>query len=111
VAPAARREEPAERRISRALDAWARYVEAHPYAPQVFFHDTTGDPDVQAIHRKVQAQASATLPAILGAEPGAEKIGSADEEDVDMARRADPRRPHRARDLVDRAPHVPASES
>jgi AcrR family transcriptional regulator len=79
-------DDPAEQRIPRALDAWARYVEANPYAPRMFFHETTGDPDVEAIHREVQGQARAALGAILGAEPGAEHIaGSADDVALEMA--------------------------
>src|SRR5919204_5295949 len=54
-------DEPAEERIPRALDAWARYVEEHPYAPRMFFNETTGDPDVEAIHRQVKAQGAAAL--------------------------------------------------
>jgi AcrR family transcriptional regulator len=78
--------EPAEDRIPRALDAWARYVQAHPYAPRMFFDETTGDPEIQAIHRQVQAQARVGLGAILGREPGAEHIaGSADEQALEMA--------------------------
>lgn len=79
----------AEERIPRALDAWARYVEEHPYAPRMFFAETTGDPDVRAIHREVQAQGAAALGAILGREPGAERIaGSAEEEALEMAAEA-----------------------
>lgn len=79
-------DEPAEQRIPRAFDAWARYVEEHPYAPRMFFHETTGDPEAQAIHRQVQAQGRVGLGAILGREPGAENIaGSADEEALEMA--------------------------
>ena len=79
-------DEPVEERIPRALDAWARYVETHPYASRMFFRETTGDPQVQAIHRQVQAEARAALGAILGHESGAENIaGSADEEALEMA--------------------------
>jgi AcrR family transcriptional regulator len=79
-------DDPAEERIPRALDAWARYVEEHPYAPRMFFHETTGDPEVQAIHHEVQDQARAALGVILGHEPGAEKIaGSVDAEALEMA--------------------------
>lgn len=79
-------DEPAEERIPRALDAWARYVEEHPYAPRMFFHDTTGDPQIMAIHREVQAQARVALGVILGREPGAEHIaGAGDEEALEMA--------------------------
>jgi AcrR family transcriptional regulator len=78
--------DPAEERIPRALDAWARYVETHPYAPRMFFSENTGDPEVDAIHREVKAQGVAALGAILGREPGAENIaGSADHEALEMA--------------------------
>jgi AcrR family transcriptional regulator len=77
---------PAGERIPRALDAWARYVEEHPYAPRMFFHETTGDPEVQAIHHQVQEQARRALGAILGREEGADRIaGAGDEESVIMA--------------------------
>lgn len=78
-------DEPAEERIPRALDAWARYVEEHPFAPRMFFNETTGDPEVQAIHREVRAQATSALAAILGHEPGAENIAGADRESLEMA--------------------------
>lgn len=65
---------PAAERIPRALDAWARYVETHPFAPRMFFVETTGDPEIQAIHREVQTQARTALGALLGREPGAEHI-------------------------------------
>ena len=77
---------PASERIPRALDAWARYVEGHPYAPRMFFHEATGIPEIQAVHREVQAQARAALGAILGREPGAAGIaGPADEQALEMA--------------------------
>ncbi len=79
-------DEPASERIPRALDAWARYVEEHPYAPRMFFAETTGDPVVRGIHREVQAQAATALGSILGAEQGTQRIaGSADTEALEMA--------------------------
>jgi hypothetical protein len=79
-------DEPAALRIPRAFDAWARYVEAHPYAARIFFLEPTGDPEIQAIHREVQAHARASLGAILGREPGGEQTaGSPDPQAVEMA--------------------------
>src|SRR6266536_3832198 len=79
-------DEQAEERIPRALDAWATYVQGNPYAPRMFFIETTGDPDAQAIHPQVQAQSRVALGAILGREPGAENIaGSADAQALEMA--------------------------
>jgi AcrR family transcriptional regulator len=63
-------DEPAEERIPRALDAWAAYVQEHPYVPRMFFSETTGRPEIEAIHREVQAQATAALGAIVGHEAG-----------------------------------------
>ena len=78
-------DEPASVRIPRALDAWAAYVQEHPFAPRQFFHETTGEPEIQAIHREVQAQATVALGAILGAEPGADAIAGPGEEELQMA--------------------------
>jgi AcrR family transcriptional regulator len=79
-------DEPASVRIPRALDAWARYVQGHPYAPRMYFTETTGDPEVQAIHREIQDEARAQLGAIIGREPGAAEVaGSPDPLALEMA--------------------------
>lgn len=78
--------EPAADRIPRAFEAWARYVEEHPYAPRMFFAETTGDPEVIAIHRQVRAQAAAALGAIVGNEPGGDRLaGGGDPLALEMA--------------------------
>jgi AcrR family transcriptional regulator len=64
-------DEPAEERIPRAIDAWAAYVQEHPYVPRMFFTETTGEPEIEAIHREVQAQATMALGTIVGREAGA----------------------------------------
>ena len=80
---------PAGVRIPRALDAWAAYVETHPYAGRMYFRDATGVPELQAFHRELHAQARAALGAILGREPGADRLaGSADPEALEMAAEA-----------------------
>lgn len=76
-------DEPASVRIPRAFDAWARYVEEHPYAPRMFFHETTGDPEIAAIHREVRAQATAALGGLLGREPGSERIAGPDQRSLE----------------------------
>jgi AcrR family transcriptional regulator len=78
-------DEPAEVRIPRALDAWARYVETHPYAARMFFQETTGDPEARALHRAVQAQGRVALATLLGGEPGAQNIAGEDREALEMA--------------------------
>ena len=54
-----------EQQVSRAFDAWARYVESHPYAPRMFFRETTGIPEVREIHGEIAAQANVALGNIL----------------------------------------------
>jgi AcrR family transcriptional regulator len=78
-------DEPPAERIPRALDAWARYVESHPYAARMFFQETTGDPEARAVHERIQAQGRAVLATLLGTEPGAEGIGGADQQGLEMA--------------------------
>jgi AcrR family transcriptional regulator len=60
--------------VARAFDAWARYVEAHPYAPRMFFRETTGIPEVREMHREIAADANAALAEILGGIAGATNL-------------------------------------
>jgi AcrR family transcriptional regulator len=76
-------DEPAEQRIPRALDAWAAYVQQHPYVPRMFFAETTGEPEIEAIHQEVRAQATVALGVILGREVGG--AGSAERVNHEMA--------------------------
>jgi AcrR family transcriptional regulator len=78
-------EQPTSERVPRALEAWATYVEANPYAPRMFFVETTGDPEARAIHAEVQAQARVALGAILGDEPGGDSIAGSDPRSLEMA--------------------------
>jgi AcrR family transcriptional regulator len=59
-----------ERQIAQAFDAWARYVQAHPYAPRMFFRETTGIAELRALHREIAAEANDALAQILGGLPG-----------------------------------------
>jgi AcrR family transcriptional regulator len=61
-------DEPPAVRVPRSIDAWARYVEAHPYAARVFFMDTTGDSEARAIHREVAGQGLSALSSIMATE-------------------------------------------
>jgi AcrR family transcriptional regulator len=56
-------------RITASVDRWFAYVEAHPYALALLFRDTTGDPEVQAFYRELQASARMANVALLRAEP------------------------------------------
>jgi len=78
-------DEPGERRIPRAFDAWFEYVQTHPYAWRMLFRETTGDPEVEALHRAVAAQSRAALMPLLAREPGAEAVaGSSDPEALEL---------------------------
>ena len=52
------------------MEAWAAYVQEHLYVPRLFFLETTGDPEVDAIHREIRAQATTDLGVIVGREAG-----------------------------------------
>jgi AcrR family transcriptional regulator len=47
---------PLGERLPAMLEAWFAYVEEHPYAWRMLFADTTGEPEVQALHRDLQAR-------------------------------------------------------
>lgn len=79
-------DEPAEVRIPRALDAWARYVETHREATRMFFREATGDPEAEAVQREIQAQGRVAISMLLAREPGVENLaGSAGQEILEMA--------------------------
>jgi AcrR family transcriptional regulator len=61
-------DDPPERRVAGAFDAWFAYVETHPYAWRMLFRDTTGDPEVEALHQEVAAQSRAALLPLLARE-------------------------------------------
>jgi AcrR family transcriptional regulator len=63
-----------EQQVAAAFDAWARYVEAHPYAPRMFFRETTGIAELQAMHRAIAADANSALAGILGGLPGSRHL-------------------------------------
>ncbi len=79
-------DDPPQQRMARAFDAWFGYVETHPYAWKMLFRDTSGHPEVQAIHAQVAVQSRAALLPLLAAETGSEHIAGADDgESIDMA--------------------------
>jgi AcrR family transcriptional regulator len=67
-------DDPAETRIARAFDAWFAYVQAHPYAWRMLFRDTTGVPEIEAIHRDVAASSRAAVLPLLAREQAAQQI-------------------------------------
>jgi len=77
-------EDPQEQRIARAFDSWFAYVQTHPYAWRMLFHDTTGDPDMRAIHNEIRIQSRAALLPLLAHELGGESIAGSAEEELEM---------------------------
>jgi AcrR family transcriptional regulator len=62
-------DEPFLERLPALLAAWFAYVQEQPYAWQMIFRDTTGDPEIRAFRAEVQATARAVLAELLGAQP------------------------------------------
>jgi AcrR family transcriptional regulator len=60
---------PLESRLPAILDGWFAYVEEHPYAWRMLFRDTTGDPEIQAFHRELQASARVLTVTLIQAQP------------------------------------------
>src|SRR3954447_4468902 len=74
-----------QEQLAGAFDAWFAYVESHPFAWRMLFRDTTGDPEIQAIHRDVAAQSRAALLPMFAREPATAVIaGGTDPEGLDM---------------------------
>lgn len=67
-------DEPLAQRFPRAIEAWALYIEEHPYSARMYFRGGLGDAEAEAIHAEVQDQARLALAAILAREQGAEGI-------------------------------------
>lgn len=79
-------DDPADVRIPRALDAWARYVEEHPYTARMFFFETTGDVEAAAVHREIQQEARSALAAILATQARAENVArSLEAQELEMS--------------------------
>ncbi len=79
-------EDPPGERVARSFDAWFAYVEAHPFAGRMLFRDTTGDPQIEAMHQEVAASSRAAIMGLFASQPGAEKvIGPEAGEGLEMA--------------------------
>lgn len=79
-------DEPPRERVARSFDAWFSYIEAHPFAGRMLFRDTSGDPEIAAVHAEVAAQSRDAILPLFAGEPGAEGLaGSVDGEGLEMA--------------------------
>jgi len=59
---------PLEVRLGAAITAFFAYVEENPATARVLFTPPTGEPDLLAAAQRVQAEATASIAAMLGAE-------------------------------------------
>ena len=59
-------DEPADDRIPRAIDAWARYVESNRDATRMYFREAAGDEEAEAVHKEIRDQARVALGVVLG---------------------------------------------
>lgn len=73
-------EAPARERVARSVDAWFAYIEANPFAGRLLFRDTSGDPEVAALHEQVAAGSRAAVMRLFVAEPGAVGLGGSGSE-------------------------------
>lgn len=63
-------DEPPRERVARSFDAWFAYVEEHPFAGRMLFRDTSGDPEIAAMHAEVAGDSRAAVMPLVAAEPG-----------------------------------------
>ncbi|MFN8218079.1 MAG: TetR/AcrR family transcriptional regulator [Solirubrobacterales bacterium] len=76
---------PLGERVARSFDAWFAYVGEHPFAGRLLFRETTGDPEVAAMHAAVAAASRAAVMPLAEAQPGAlELAGGAGAEASEM---------------------------
>ncbi len=67
-------------RIATAIDAWFGYVEGHPFAGRLLFRETSGDPEVAAMHAEVAIESRAALLPLVGSEPAVAALVAAGDE-------------------------------
>ena len=60
---------PLEQRLRAGVNAFFAYVEQHPATARVLFTPPTGEPELLEAARRVQAEATASIAAMLDAEP------------------------------------------
>ena len=71
--------------LAGAIDAWFAYVETHPFAWRMLFRETTGDSQIEAIHREVAARSRAALLPMFAREPATATVAGSDAaEAIDM---------------------------
>lgn len=72
VAERVQTEHTVELRVRAGADAFFRFVETHPDAWRMLFRDPPSDADSVALHRRLQAQTTSAIAALLSADPAAQ---------------------------------------
>jgi AcrR family transcriptional regulator len=71
-------EGPLRERVAGSFDAWFAYIETHPFAGRMLFRDTTGDPEIAAMHAEVAARSRDAVLPLASAEPALLGFAGAD---------------------------------
>jgi len=79
-------DDPPAQRMACSFDAWFAYIESHPFAGQMLFRDTSGDPQIAAVHADVAARSRAAVMPLFAGEAGSKNLtGSVTGDGLDMA--------------------------
>ena len=92
-------------KVHAMIDAWFAYVEEHPFV-WLMFRDTTGDPEVLALHAELQARQRGADVALLREFAPGHPRGRAG-----AVGRAHPQQPLRARPPLARPPRAAPSDA
>ncbi len=74
-----------QERLARSLEAWFAYIEANPFAARLLFRDSSGDPEIAAMHRAVAARSREAIFPLLSAELPSAAPGDGHSEALEMS--------------------------
>lgn len=77
--------EPLATWLGLAVDEWFAYVEHHPFAGGVLFHESTGDAAISTAHRRIQDASRAEVTALLRQQAEAAGVDLGDDVAVELA--------------------------
>ncbi|MDT4911462.1 MAG: hypothetical protein QOC66_590 [Pseudonocardiales bacterium] len=71
--------------LGLAVDQWFAYVEQHPFAGRMLFHESTRDDVVSAAHHRIQDSSRVEVTALLRVQADAAGVDLGDDVAVDLA--------------------------
>ena len=71
--------------LGPAVDQWFAYVEAHPFARRMLFHESTRDPAASEAHRRIQDASRAEVTALLRRVAATDGVDLGDDVAVELA--------------------------